>query len=395
MVTTWEQLAYEDAEKGASLAIVDKREKQIEKVVERARVLGSPQVLHICADVSNINDLPVAELGGVKKNSAEPKVMGDKGSSSSNCLSLRPATDIHYSINGEKALLPFFFLHYLSSLIWEIDVEGRESAAAKLCDEFRPQIFDDSTGEIGKSKEGHSKISSNMIYRPVNMECNEGVLKAEGEDRNRETKKGKQLIDSSGKVFGQISSSPLLDGGVIPSPLNFIQDEIKSRYREGVSGLNQTEVLKEGSLISKSNDDGRVATSNLGDVERKKIIDESHKDENKLDANLEEKENKEGECDTNSSKCDDMYKIESSDIFVSLGESKSSSQMLAQSSTSAPCSNVVEKDGFKKPGMDSLQLMYTRDTVKVVEQVLQPSNLRLKLSKPSSRQLYTLVFETL
>ncbi|KAM7484037.1 hypothetical protein LguiA_000046 [Lonicera macranthoides] len=51
-----EQMAYEYAKKGASLAIVARREKQLEKVAERARALGSPQVLPICADVSNIND---------------------------------------------------------------------------------------------------------------------------------------------------------------------------------------------------------------------------------------------------------------------------------------------------------------------------------------------------
>lgn len=56
----------------------------------------------------------------------------------------------------------------------------------------------------GKSKEDHSRTGLNMIYRPVNIEHNKGVLKAEEEARNREIEKGKQLIDSSGKMSGQI-----------------------------------------------------------------------------------------------------------------------------------------------------------------------------------------------
>ncbi|KAM7484036.1 hypothetical protein LguiA_000045 [Lonicera macranthoides] len=51
-----EQLAYGYAKRGASLVIVDIREKKLEKVAERARVLGSPQVLPIRADISNINE---------------------------------------------------------------------------------------------------------------------------------------------------------------------------------------------------------------------------------------------------------------------------------------------------------------------------------------------------
>ena len=49
-------MAYGYAKKGASLVIVDIRERKLQKVAERARVLGSPQVLPIRADISNIND---------------------------------------------------------------------------------------------------------------------------------------------------------------------------------------------------------------------------------------------------------------------------------------------------------------------------------------------------
>lgn len=52
----------------------------------------------------------------------------------------------------------------------------------------------------GKSKGCHPKAGSNMIYRPVSIEHNEGVLKAGEKARNREIKQRKQLINSSGKV---------------------------------------------------------------------------------------------------------------------------------------------------------------------------------------------------
>ncbi|KAM7531610.1 hypothetical protein LguiB_035020 [Lonicera macranthoides] len=73
---------------------------------------------------------------------------------------------------------------------------------------------------------------------------------------------------------------------------------------------------------------------------------ESRKDffENEFGVNLEEEE--EGECETNSSSCDDINEIESCDIGELLGEIKSSSERLPQTSTNAPCSNVVEKYGF-------------------------------------------------
>ncbi|XP_059633485.1 11-beta-hydroxysteroid dehydrogenase 1A-like [Cornus florida] len=51
-----EQLAYEYAKKEASLVIVARREKRLLEVAEKARGLGSPDVLPVCADVSNVND---------------------------------------------------------------------------------------------------------------------------------------------------------------------------------------------------------------------------------------------------------------------------------------------------------------------------------------------------
>lgn len=59
--------------------------------------------------------------------------------------------------------------------------------------------------------------------------------------------------------------------------------------------------------------------------------------------NLEEEE---GGFETNSNRCDDIDKIESNDSFKVLVESKPYSQRLAQASISAPCTNVVDKDGF-------------------------------------------------
>ncbi|XP_059633488.1 11-beta-hydroxysteroid dehydrogenase 1A-like [Cornus florida] len=51
-----EQLAYEYAKKEASLVIVARREKRLLEVAEKARGLGSPHVLSVCADVSDVND---------------------------------------------------------------------------------------------------------------------------------------------------------------------------------------------------------------------------------------------------------------------------------------------------------------------------------------------------
>ncbi|MCD7452502.1 Polycomb protein sop-2, partial [Datura stramonium] len=51
-----EELAYEYARRGSSLAIVARREKQLREVAERAKSIGSPDVVSIRADVSNIQD---------------------------------------------------------------------------------------------------------------------------------------------------------------------------------------------------------------------------------------------------------------------------------------------------------------------------------------------------
>ncbi|XP_052186709.1 11-beta-hydroxysteroid dehydrogenase 1A-like isoform X2 [Diospyros lotus] len=51
-----EQMAYEYSKKGACLVIVARREEQLQKVAENARGLGSPDVVPICADVSNADD---------------------------------------------------------------------------------------------------------------------------------------------------------------------------------------------------------------------------------------------------------------------------------------------------------------------------------------------------
>ncbi|KAL5717867.1 11beta-hydroxysteroid dehydrogenase [Ranunculus cassubicifolius] len=51
-----EQLAYEYAKKGARLALVARREKQLAEVAEKARELGSPDTIIILADVSKADD---------------------------------------------------------------------------------------------------------------------------------------------------------------------------------------------------------------------------------------------------------------------------------------------------------------------------------------------------
>ncbi|PIA51028.1 hypothetical protein AQUCO_01100090v1 [Aquilegia coerulea] len=51
-----EQMAYEYARKGARLALVARREKKLQEVVEKAREFGSPDAIVICADVSISND---------------------------------------------------------------------------------------------------------------------------------------------------------------------------------------------------------------------------------------------------------------------------------------------------------------------------------------------------
>lgn len=51
-----QQLAYEYAKKGAALVLVARREGSLQEVAERARDLGSPDVLVIPADVAKPED---------------------------------------------------------------------------------------------------------------------------------------------------------------------------------------------------------------------------------------------------------------------------------------------------------------------------------------------------
>ncbi|KAM7273491.1 hypothetical protein ACFE04_028155 [Oxalis oulophora] len=51
-----EHLAYEYGSRGAFLALVARREKQLEEVADRARQFGSPEVITICGDVSKVED---------------------------------------------------------------------------------------------------------------------------------------------------------------------------------------------------------------------------------------------------------------------------------------------------------------------------------------------------
>ncbi|KAJ0051960.1 hypothetical protein Pint_01216 [Pistacia integerrima] len=51
-----EYLAYEYARRGASLALVARREGRLKEVAVKARELGSPDVIVICSDVSKVED---------------------------------------------------------------------------------------------------------------------------------------------------------------------------------------------------------------------------------------------------------------------------------------------------------------------------------------------------
>ncbi|EPS70609.1 steroleosin, partial [Genlisea aurea] len=51
-----ESLAYEYAKKGACLVLAARRERSLEEVADRARYLGSPDVLVEPADVSELGD---------------------------------------------------------------------------------------------------------------------------------------------------------------------------------------------------------------------------------------------------------------------------------------------------------------------------------------------------
>ncbi|KAL3526629.1 hypothetical protein ACH5RR_011285 [Cinchona calisaya] len=51
-----EQLTYEYAKRGACLVIIARRESLLNKVAEKARQLGSPDVVPICADVLKVDD---------------------------------------------------------------------------------------------------------------------------------------------------------------------------------------------------------------------------------------------------------------------------------------------------------------------------------------------------
>lgn len=51
-----QHLAYEYARRGARLALVARRTDRLQKVAERARQMGSPDVIVITADVSKVED---------------------------------------------------------------------------------------------------------------------------------------------------------------------------------------------------------------------------------------------------------------------------------------------------------------------------------------------------
>ncbi|XP_076882250.1 11-beta-hydroxysteroid dehydrogenase A-like [Bidens hawaiensis] len=51
-----EHLAYEYASRGACLALSARREERLREVADRCRHIGSPEVIIICADVSNAHD---------------------------------------------------------------------------------------------------------------------------------------------------------------------------------------------------------------------------------------------------------------------------------------------------------------------------------------------------
>ncbi len=49
-------VAYEYARRGARLALVARREDRLRAVADKARKLGSPKVVVVCADVSKVEE---------------------------------------------------------------------------------------------------------------------------------------------------------------------------------------------------------------------------------------------------------------------------------------------------------------------------------------------------
>ena len=56
LVFQWQNLAYEYAKRGAQLALVARRESSLEEAAEAARYYGSPEVITIAGDVSELSD---------------------------------------------------------------------------------------------------------------------------------------------------------------------------------------------------------------------------------------------------------------------------------------------------------------------------------------------------
>lgn len=56
LLVNLQHLAYEYGRRGACLALTARREKSLQEVADRARDLGSPNVITIRADVSKVDD---------------------------------------------------------------------------------------------------------------------------------------------------------------------------------------------------------------------------------------------------------------------------------------------------------------------------------------------------
>ncbi|KAK3033359.1 hypothetical protein RJ639_034409 [Escallonia herrerae] len=127
-----EQLSYEYAKKGARLMIVARREERLQQVAETARGLGSPDVVPICADVSNVNDCKRFVDATIKHFGRLDHLVNNAGISS--VCSVEDTTDISkfvplMDINFWGCVYPTYFaIPYLKKTRGKIIVNSSVSA---------------------------------------------------------------------------------------------------------------------------------------------------------------------------------------------------------------------------------------------------------------------------
>ncbi|KAK3035856.1 hypothetical protein RJ639_032993 [Escallonia herrerae] len=127
-----EQLSYEDAKKRARLQIVARREESLQQVEKTARGLGSPDVVPICADVSNVNDCKRFVDATIKHFGRLDDLVNNAGISS--VCSVEDTTDISkfvplMDINFWCCVYPTYFsIPYLKKTRGKIIVNSSVSA---------------------------------------------------------------------------------------------------------------------------------------------------------------------------------------------------------------------------------------------------------------------------